>query len=556
MIRTESFRQTLASRNNKLKQLGIVLPKIGESNVNKRGIPVIPQSYIAETTMRAYYRQQKQQQIQAIVNNRNDNIKCNNEVPSWLLQPNSGNWYRPLPLLLHSNNNISVVPSASGDGRDDHPNLSVIEFDEAEMRNFMNQHFPYHNDRTTQSTTTTAAAANSNDSFVTLWGLCAVYWYGGYFVSYKIRTSNELNEIIKHYGSSNFDDNNNIVDQGTTNSGCHNNNNNNNNNVAIIEFQNNKLHYIKATPRHPLVACAIRKLQQQQQQQQHDPYVNPSLFLSREDLDGMTSLQGGAWFSSDGKNCNGNNDSLDSVCCSLVRTDHPRRSGHGTDLFLRTFYDKDVENVHEDVLTTSISQPRVQISVKLVDSGTPSSNNNEEKVPKRPIAQHMLETNCQAGWFCNRCYHTEWYGTYNACTNVCNACHQNIICDEPYNPERKDVFIEVIANERRPLNPDHSATTRVADKRIPRIVHQTYFEELTPDRYPDLIRLQNSWKALPGWEYRFYTDKSARMYIQSNYPSRFVEAFDALIPGAFKVNTKQAFYSVCLLLLLLFSFAI
>lgn len=76
--------------------------------------------------------------------------------------------------------------------------------------------------------------------------------------------------------------------------------------------------------------------------------------------------------------------------------------------------------------------------------------------------------------------------------------------------------------------------SKIQQNRIPRIIHQTYFEDITVEKYPQLLRLQNTWKA-SGWEYRFYTDDTARRYIDTNYPSRFVSVFDSLLPGAYKV---------------------
>jgi mannosyltransferase OCH1-like enzyme len=72
-------------------------------------------------------------------------------------------------------------------------------------------------------------------------------------------------------------------------------------------------------------------------------------------------------------------------------------------------------------------------------------------------------------------------------------------------------------------------------RRIPRIIHQTWFEEVSVDRYPQLSRLQNSWKK-SGWEYRFYDDATAKQYVTENFPHGFVEAFDSVIPGAYKAD--------------------
>ena len=70
---------------------------------------------------------------------------------------------------------------------------------------------------------------------------------------------------------------------------------------------------------------------------------------------------------------------------------------------------------------------------------------------------------------------------------------------------------------------------------IPRIIHQTWFEDINLDRYPQLARLQNSWKQ-SGWEYRLYTDESARRYIFDNFSPVFADAFDVLKPGAFRAD--------------------
>ena len=88
-------------------------------------------------------------------------------------------------------------------------------------------------------------------------------------------------------------------------------------------------------------------------------------------------------------------------------------------------------------------------------------------------------------------------------------------------------MIDVLVRETRMLAP--------GEQRIPKIIHQTWFEEPTVDRYPQLARLQNSWKNA-GWEYRFYTDSTIRDYSAQNFPPRFIDAFNSIIPGAFKVR--------------------
>jgi hypothetical protein len=47
--------------------------------------------------------------------------------------------------------------------------------------------------------------------------------------------------------------------------------------------------------------------------------------------------------------------------------------------------------------------------------------------------------------------------------------------------------------------------------------------------------MQQSWMT-SGWDYRFYTDDMCRTYIGLNYPKRFLESYDAIVPGAFKAD--------------------
>ena len=52
---------------------------------------------------------------------------------------------------------------------------------------------------------------------------------------------------------------------------------------------------------------------------------------------------------------------------------------------------------------------------------------------------------------------------------------------------------------------------------------------------PNLSRLANSWKQ-EGWEYRFYEDIDVRNFLTMNFPNEVVNAYDQLIPGAFKAD--------------------
>jgi hypothetical protein len=79
---------------------------------------------------------------------------------------------------------------------------------------------------------------------------------------------------------------------------------------------------------------------------------------------------------------------------------------------------------------------------------------------------------------------------------------------------------------------------------IPRLVHQTWFEDVTEKQYPNMSRLIESWKT-SGWEYAFYNDDTAREFLVRHFPPPVVEAYDAILPGAFKADL----FRYCVLLI-------
>ena len=136
--------------------------------------------------------------------------------------------------------------------------------------------------------------------------------------------------------------------------------------------------------------------------------------------------------------------------------------------------------------------------------------------------------NCRAGWWCHRCLRLPWRGSIEACQWLCNSCYVQIMGG--FQPDYREIVLDM-----KPVQDDSSLILQKTAHRIPRIIHQTWFEDIDTSHYPHLTRLQNSWKAT-GWEYRFYNDETARAYIERYYPNRFVEAYDALLPGAFKAD--------------------
>ena len=158
-------------------------------------------------------------------------------------------------------------------------------------------------------------------------------------------------------------------------------------------------------------------------------------------------------------------------------------------------------------------------------------------VAKQKISLQMdlrRQKKCEPGWFCNRCLQSVYYGSFSRCASMCGRCAADTICGE--NDSVSTVQIEVEAKGL--MESIKGFPTQVVKQRIPRIIHQTYFEEITIEKHPQLFRLQNTWRS-SGWEYRFYTDETARQYIADNYPQRFVDVFDSIYPGAYKVESSS-----------------
>lgn len=163
-----------------------------------------------------------------------------------------------------------------------------------------------------------------------------------------------------------------------------------------------------------------------------------------------------------------------------------------------------------------------RFSVTISDSAGTQQPNLLEKERRSTV---LKSQRCSAGWLCSRCLRTPIRGSLESCRSLCRSCYIKNICVAP-SVDRTKVMMEVVVTEN---------TIQTDQKRIPRIIHQTWLEELTTARYPHYQRLQNSWKA-SGWDYRFYTDEACQEFIRRNYPKRFLDAYDALIPGAFKAD--------------------
>lgn len=102
-----------------------------------------------------------------------------------------------------------------------------------------------------------------------------------------------------------------------------------------------------------------------------------------------------------------------------------------------------------------------------------------------------------------------------------------ILCDYTIPPE----------NERNivypPLKIDPSKDTNLFQK-IPRIIMQTNEKDMVPEKmaqcFEKIISLN------PEYKYLYFSNETARSYIENNYPKRIVNAYDKLKPGAYKAD--------------------
>lgn len=315
-------------------------------------------------------------------------------------------------------------------------------------------------------------SAKFNDK-IHIWSLCMIYYYGGYFLGDRIQSP-----------GSNIDG---IIDGLNKGRSV----------LGTVSFSDERIHVLVATPRHPIVGCIIHSIAETR----HESFENLSKVLLLGHDHGATA----------------------SLRCSLEES-------QGVD-FCATmqFTDSKTPSSKKGMAILSVMQ---QESATAIDLGNVQSTNvtiakrvfDDPKRQKRTIESQLWERGIQPSWACMRCLMMPMYGKMSKCTRFCNPAYTDFMC----NPADEDVVIH-------PVPVTIARTNRPELAQIPRIVHQTWFEDINLDRYPQLARLQNSWKQ-SGWEYRLYTDDSARRYILDNFPPIFAEAFDALKPGAFRAD--------------------
>lgn len=166
----------------------------------------------------------------------------------------------------------------------------------------------------------------------------------------------------------------------------------------------------------------------------------------------------------------------------------------------------------------------------------------QEKVMPRPeeepLTPNFFDTLVQndclpADFACSNCLRKKTGATCETCRKEC-ACYCKTLCKVPV----EEKFVSKRLTVTPPLY------SRDPARIVPRIIHQTWFEDVTAEKYPNMSRLIESFKA-SGWEYQFYTDDVAQNFLSTHFPSEVREAYDALRPGAFKADL----FRYCVLLI-------
>lgn len=143
----------------------------------------------------------------------------------------------------------------------------------------------------------------------------------------------------------------------------------------------------------------------------------------------------------------------------------------------------------------------------------------------------FLENDCLPSWQCHVCFihkkADDERSPCDACATECKCYCQNICRIRPqpnYISKQLTIHLPGIRKD--------------ATRLIPRIIHQTYFEPITKEKYPNFSRLVSSWK-LSGWDYKFYDDVDSAAFLDKNFAPEVREAYDSIIPGEIIACNQQ-----------------
>lgn len=162
----------------------------------------------------------------------------------------------------------------------------------------------------------------------------------------------------------------------------------------------------------------------------------------------------------------------------------------------------------------------------------------QQAAPFKTFYELLQERECLPSHSCNKCLGDKKHGaTCETCMEEC-TCYCKALCEEDKDPSAAKNLQYQEVKVRKP------GFSRDPTRLIPRKIHQTWFEHLDPEKYPNMSRLTESFKT-SGWAYSFYTDEKAGEFLSENFPPQVRQAYDLLVPGAFKADL---FRYCCLLI--------
>ena len=288
----------------------------------------------------------------------------------------------------------------------------------------------------------------------------------------------------------------------------------------------NSIISIASPPRHPFLNCLLQ-----------DALKRGNTILEEGKID--KGLKGDKHFSSDVRiSLNNlrplNNTMLKMVgssCSNLTLTEPNKDDQTQIESSIYIQVHAWLQNDDENVTISNIYLKRKNTGFDQIILKESTENSSYVPMKKPSLYDKLMHDNCipniEARLGCHYCLRSPLQGSMTKCLDQCPSCWKDIM----YSPHKRTRSQEVI------LSAEIKDSSLPHETQIPRIIHQTWFENVNTEDYPDLVRLQNSWKQAEayGFEYRFYTDTSAFEYIRNNFPSLVLQAYETLQPGAFKV---------------------
>jgi hypothetical protein len=485
-----NIRTKWEQRREELESSGVMLPVLDMRNNRFVKETPSPFSHLAESMSRTVRnkrlvwkaeKEAEQRMLSCSQQNPADFFVASNSIPPQILQPNVGDWYRPLA-------NSSLVP---------------ITFDEDDMRRLVEVQFP--------ELLPKFDSVKEDSKRVLLFSLCSLYWYGGYAFGKRVRDVPAF--IIDTIPSSEYV----CADHAVIL-------------VSQVEGADHvpEIIMFASSPRHPSLRCLIDKIA-----------------TADDDFDVTQMVLSTILFSDNAKEASNIGSNLFEkpaadvpwvtitnkcgTCCEFRQGARVRDIAGSITQLGSMFFVRGVSVPQKYELSEAGSREKAVG----VDFAIHEPTAHSVASTKDSMSMKLERMQCRPSWSCHRCLRTELFGSFESCSFVCDQCYEENQCHA--SPRPKDAtIVEVDIEKKQPIDS--------GETRIPRIIHQTYPDDLTSGQFPDLARLQNSWRA-SGFEFRFYNDTMAREYIKSNFPSRFLDAYDSFIPGAFKVNPDSQLMS-------------